>query len=45
MNDGNDRQIANFPKSSFSDLAPYDRMPSIGQWMHLDVVKVTPVPR
>jgi hypothetical protein len=41
MNDGNDRQIANFPKSSFSDLAPYDEMPSIGQWMRLDVVKVT----
>jgi hypothetical protein len=41
MNDGNDRQIANFTKASFSDLAPYDKVPSIGQWLRLDVVSVT----
>ncbi len=39
-NDGNDRQIANFPQESFSDLPPYDQTPTLGQFLRLDVVKV-----
>ena len=40
MNDGNDHEIANFPKEMFSDVPPYDKMPSLGQSLRLDVVKV-----
>ncbi len=39
-NDGNERQIANFPQESFSDLPPYDQTPTLGQFLRLDVVKV-----
>jgi hypothetical protein len=38
--DGNDRQIANFPQESFSDLPPYDQTPTLGQFMRLDVLNV-----
>jgi hypothetical protein len=44
MNDGNERQIANFPKEMFSDVPPYDKMPSLGQSLRLDVVKVEVAP-
>lgn len=40
MNDGNEREIANFTKDMFSDVPPYDKMPSLGQSLRLDVVKV-----
>jgi hypothetical protein len=41
MNDGNDRQIANWTKALFNDLPPYDKTPSLGQLLRLDVVSVT----
>jgi hypothetical protein len=44
MNDGNEREIANFPKELFSDLPPYDKQPSLGQSLRLDVVAVAPAP-
>lgn len=44
MNDGNEREIANFPKEMFSDIPPYDKMPSLGQSLRLDVVSVEPAP-
>jgi len=40
MNDGNEREIANFPKEMFTDVPPYDEMPSLGQSLRLDVVSV-----
>jgi hypothetical protein len=42
MNDGNEREIANFPKEMFSDVPPYDKMPSLGQSLRLDVLEVAP---
>lgn len=44
MNDGNEREIANFPKEMFSDIPPYDKMPSLGQSLRLDVVSVDAAP-
>lgn len=44
MNDGNERQIANFTKAYFEGLAPYDKAPSTGQSLRLDVVSVAPLP-
>jgi hypothetical protein len=40
MNDGNEREIANFPKEMFTDIPPYDNTPSLGQLLRLDVVSV-----
>jgi hypothetical protein len=40
MNDGNEREIANFPKEMFADIPPYDQTPSLGQLLRLDVVSV-----
>lgn len=40
MNDGNDHEIANFTKDFFSDVPPYDKMPSLGQSLRLDVISV-----
>jgi hypothetical protein len=42
MHDGNDHEIANWTKDLFSDVPPYDKMPSLGQSLRLDVVSVTP---
>jgi hypothetical protein len=44
MNDGNDHQIANFTKDYFVGLAPYDKAPSTGQSLRLDVVSVLSAP-
>jgi hypothetical protein len=44
MNDGNEREIANFPKEMFADIAPYDKAPSLGQFLRLDVVSVETAP-
>jgi hypothetical protein len=44
MNDGNDHQIANFTKDYFVGLAPYDKAPSTGQSLRLDVVSVLTAP-
>lgn len=41
MNDGNEREIANWTKDYFDDLPPYDTAPSIGQTLHLDVLAVS----
>jgi hypothetical protein len=41
MNDGNERQIANWTKDYFTDVPPYDKAPSLGQSLRLDVVSVT----
>lgn len=43
-NDGNNRQIANFPQESFPDLPPYDQTPTLGQFLRLDVVSVEVAP-
>jgi hypothetical protein len=42
MNDGNDHQIANWTADFFQGLVPYDKAPSTGQLLRLDVVSVTP---
>jgi hypothetical protein len=44
MNDGNDHQIANFSKDYFAGLAPYDKAPSTGQSLRLDVLSVESAP-
>lgn len=44
MNDGNERQIANFTKDYFQGLPPYDAAPSTGQSLRLDVVSVSLAP-
>jgi hypothetical protein len=44
MNDGNERQIANWTRAFFEGLAPYDKMPSLGQTLHLDVISVAEKP-
>lgn len=44
MNDGNDHQIANWTKSYFADLPPYDKTPSTGQSLRLDVLSVERAP-
>lgn len=41
MNDGNERQIANYPGELFDDLPPYDETPTTGQLLRLDVVSVS----
>ncbi|KYF67476.1 hypothetical protein BE11_36035 [Sorangium cellulosum] len=41
MNDGNERQIANWTKDYFEGLPPYDTAPTIGQMLRLDVVSVS----
>jgi hypothetical protein len=41
MNDGNERQIANYTGDFFAGLPPYDTAPSPGQSLHLDVLSVT----
>lgn len=43
-NDGNDRQIANFPEEIFDDMPPYDQMPTPGQFLRLDVLGVEAAP-
>lgn len=42
MNDGNEREIANWTKDYFAGLPPYDTAPSTGQSLHLDVISVEP---
>ncbi|MEY4514032.1 MAG: hypothetical protein RLZZ450_6154 [Pseudomonadota bacterium] len=42
MSDGNDHQIANWTGDFFQGLTPYDKAPSTGQLLRLDVVSVTP---
>jgi hypothetical protein len=44
MNDGNERQIANFTKDYFQGLPPYDTAPSTGQSLRLDVMAVSLAP-
>ena len=44
MNDGNDHQIANWTKSYFNDVPPYDKAPSLGQSLRLDVVSLAVTP-
>jgi hypothetical protein len=44
MNDGNERQIANFTKAYFQGVPPYDTAPSLGQSLRLDVVSVSVAP-
>lgn len=44
MNDGNDHEIANWTKDYFMDVPPYDKAPSLGQSLRLDVVKVAVAP-
>ena len=41
MNDGNERQIANYPEEIFDDLPPYDQEPTKGQLLQLQVVSVS----
>lgn len=41
MNDGNERQIANWTEDFFEGLPPYDAAPSTGQMLRLDVVSVS----
>jgi hypothetical protein len=41
VNDGNERQIANWTEDFFAGLAPYDAAPSTGQSLHLDVLSVS----
>ncbi len=41
VNDGNERQIANYPEELFEDLPPYDQEPTTGQLIQLDVVSVS----
>ena len=43
-NDGNEREIANFPQEFFSDLPPYDETPTLGQFLRLDVLAVELMP-
>jgi len=40
MNDGNERQIANWTQDFFAGLPPYDAAPSTGQSLRLDVLAV-----
>ncbi len=40
MNDGNERQIANWTKDIFDDMPPYDQSPTLGQLLQLEVIKV-----
>jgi hypothetical protein len=41
MSDGNDHEIANWTGDYFEGLAPYDKAPSTGQLLRVDVVSVT----
>lgn len=41
MNDGNERQIANYPVEIFDDMPPYDQQPTKGQLLQLEVVSVS----
>lgn len=41
VNDGNERQIANYPQEMFEDLPPYDQEPTTGQLLQLEVVSVS----
>lgn len=41
VNDGNERQIANYPQEIFQDLPPYDQEPTTGQLLQLEVVSVS----
>lgn len=41
VNDGNERQISNYPQEMFDDLPPYDQEPTKGQLLELEVVSVT----
>lgn len=43
-NDGNEREIANFPQEIFEDMPPYDQMPTLGQFLRLDVISVEVAP-
>ena len=40
MHDGNDHEIANWTQDLFADVPPYDKLPSLGQSLRLDVVSV-----
>ena len=40
MNDGNERQIANWTEDYFEGVPPYDKMPSLGQSLQLSMVSV-----
>jgi hypothetical protein len=44
VNDGNDLEISNFRQLMFTDFPPYDKMPSLGQSLRFDVIKVEPRP-
>jgi hypothetical protein len=44
MNDGNDHEIANWTKDFFMDVPPYDKAPSLGQSLRLDVTKIAVAP-
>jgi len=41
MNDGNEREISNYPEEIFDDMPPYDQAPTKGQLLQLEVVSVT----
>lgn len=41
VNDGNERQISNYPQEIFADLPPYDQEPTKGQLLQLEVVSVS----
>ena len=41
MNDGNEREISNYPEEIFEDMPPYDQEPTKGQLLQLEVVSVT----
>jgi hypothetical protein len=41
MSDGNDHEIANWTGDFFQGLTPYDKAPSTGQMLRLDVLSVT----
>lgn len=43
-NDGNEREIANFSEEIFTDMPPYDQMPTVGQFLRLDVMGVEVAP-
>jgi len=41
VNDGNEREIANYPEEIFEDMPPYDQEPTKGQLIQLEVVGVS----
>ena len=41
VNDGNEREISNYPEEIFEDMPPYDQEPTKGQLLQLEVVSVS----